>query len=84
MRRLLPALLIAAFGFVPARAQTALSAVESTRGSDATMAELLSKEYEIKSAVPNGSKLIVFMQKGKSGYACEFVNVAKTRCASIN
>lgn len=56
----------------------------ATRSNDATMAQLLSKEYEIKSAVPNGSKLIVFMQKGTSGYACEFVNVAKTRCALIN
>ncbi len=65
-------------------AQTAEIGPNSARGADATMAELLSKEYEIKSAVPNGSKLIVFMQKGTSGYACEFVNVAKTRCASIN
>ena len=65
-------------------AQSIGSGADTGRGSDATMAELLSKEYEIKSAVPNGSKLIVFMQKGKSGYACEFVNVAKTRCASIN
>ena len=56
----------------------------SARGGDATMAQLLSRGYEIKSAVPNGSKLIVFMQKGTSGYACEFVNVANTRCAAIN
>jgi hypothetical protein len=56
----------------------------TTRGSDATMAQLFSKGYEIKSAVPNGSKLIVFMQKGTSGYACDFVNVTKTRCALIN
>lgn len=84
MRRLIPAVLIVASSFVPAMAQTALSSVETTRGADATMAQLLSQDYEIKSAVPNGSKLIVFMQKGKSGYACEFVNVAKTRCASIN
>lgn len=65
-------------------AQTFDTGADSARGSDANMADLLSKDYEIKSAVPNGSKLIVFMQKGKSGYACEFVNVAKTRCASIN
>lgn len=67
-----------------AEAQGLDTGADTARGADATMAELLSKEYEIKSAVPNGSKLIVFMQKGKSGYACEFVNVAKTRCASIN
>ena len=67
-----------------ASAQAFDTGVNSARGADATMTELLSKDYEIKSAVPNGSKLIVFMQKGKSGYACEFVNVANTRCASIN
>ncbi|WP_137135123.1 hypothetical protein [Rhizobium sp. FKY42] len=67
-----------------AEAQSLQTGADTTRGADATMAELLAKEYEIKSAVPNGSKLIVFMQKGKSGYACEFVNVANTRCASIN
>lgn len=66
------------------QAQTLDGAINTTRDADATMAELLSRDYEIKSAVPNGSKLIVFMQKGKSGYACEFVNVTRTRCASIN
>ena len=74
-------LLVSASG---AFAQSGETGANTARGSDASMAELLSKEYEIKSAVPNGSKLIVFMQKGTSGYACEFVNVAKTRCASIN
>ncbi|MFD1744002.1 hypothetical protein ACFSE1_00865 [Rhizobium helianthi] len=69
---------------VSAQAQALDGAINTTRDADATMAELLSREYEIKSAVPNGSKLIVFMQKGKSGYACEFVNVTRTRCASIN
>ncbi|MCO5730645.1 hypothetical protein [Rhizobium sp. SSA_523] len=67
-----------------ANAQSLNGSVQTERGADATMAELLVREYEIKSAVPNGSKLIVFMQKGTSAYACEFVNVAKTRCASIN
>ena len=75
-------LLVLSGGVVAARSFD--TGADSARGAAATMAELLSKEYEIKSAVPNGSKLIVFMQKGKSGYACEFVNVAKTRCASIN
>lgn len=83
VRLLLAASLLSVFTS-SALAQTLNQGADSARGSDATMAELLSKEYEIKSAVPNGSKLIVFMQKGKSGYACEFVNVAKTRCASIN
>jgi hypothetical protein len=83
MRRLVLALLACSVAS-GVSAQTLGNAVSSERGTDATMAQLLSKEYEIKSAVPNGSKLIVFMQKGTSAYACEFVNVAKTRCASIN
>ncbi|MGF9692621.1 MULTISPECIES: hypothetical protein [unclassified Rhizobium] len=85
MRRLvLSAGLVAAALPAVAQSQTGPVDTASRGGADATMAELLSREYEIKSAVPNGSKLIVFMQKGTSGYACEFVNVAKTRCASIN
>ena len=49
------------------------------------MAELLQSGYEIKASVPSGSdKLIIFMQNDKSAYACEFTNVEKTRCGSIN
>ncbi len=57
----------------------------SGQGYSTTMADLLSKGYEIKAAVPNGStKLIVFLQKGTSAYACEFVHATKTRCGSVN
>ncbi|MGE6739242.1 hypothetical protein ACQKGC_03090 [Allorhizobium pseudoryzae] len=83
MARVALALLACLFS-TTAFAQSLGAAVGTERGGDATMAQLLSREYEIKSAVPNGSKLIVFMQKGTSAYACEFVNVTKTRCASIN
>jgi hypothetical protein len=49
------------------------------------IADLLSKGYEIRAAVPNGTtKFIVFMQKGTSAYACEFFTVTKSRCGSIN
>lgn len=84
MDRIALAAIVVASSACVVSAQTFDAGVNSARGADATMTELLSKDYEIKSAVPNGSKLIVFMQKGKSGYACEFVNVANTRCASIN
>ncbi len=49
-----------------------------------TMAQLLSKGYDIKAAVPNGGKFIVFMQKDQSAYACEFQSLTGARCGSIN
>jgi hypothetical protein len=64
-------------------AQTAQPSTETGR-STATMAELVSREYEIKAAVPNGTKFIVFLQKGASAYACEFVTLTKSRCGSVN
>ncbi|MBT9368307.1 hypothetical protein [Rhizobium sp. CSW-27] len=66
-----------------ALAQTSEPSTQSG-GASETMAHLLSREYEIKAAVPNGTKLIVFLQKGTSAYACEFVSVTKTRCGSVN
>ena len=53
-------------------------------GGEATMADLVSRGYEIKAAVPNGGKFIVFMQKDQSAYACEFQSLTGTRCGSIN
>jgi hypothetical protein len=52
--------------------------------ASATMGELLAQGYEIKAAVPNGAKFVVFMQKEQSAYACEFVSVTNTRCGAIN
>lgn len=49
-----------------------------------TMKDLLSEGYEIKSSVANGSKFIVFMQKDKSAYACDFVSLTRSRCGAIN
>lgn len=63
-----------------ALAQTAGSSV-STSG---TMADLLADGYEIKAAAPNGSSFVVFLQKDKSAYACEFVSVTSSRCRTIN
>ena len=50
----------------------------------ASLSQLLADDYEIKSAVPNGAKLIIFLQKKQSAYACEFVSITKTRCGSLN
>ncbi len=53
-------------------------------GTELTMADLVSRGYEIKAAVPNGGKFVVFMQKDQSAYACEFLSLTDTRCGSIN
>ncbi|MEZ2221002.1 hypothetical protein [Rhizobium sp. RCC_161_2] len=53
-------------------------------GTESTMADLVSRGYEIKAAVPNGGKFVVFMQKDQSAYACEFLSLTDTRCGSIN
>ena len=53
-------------------------------GGDSTMADLLSRGFQIKAAVPNGGKFVVFMQKDQSAYACEFSSLTDTRCGSLN
>ncbi|NTF41636.1 hypothetical protein A6U86_02945 [Rhizobium sp. AC27/96] len=57
---------------------------EVTSGGDSTVADLLSRGYQIKAAVPNGGKFVVFMQKDQSAYACEFSSLTNTRCGSLN
>ena len=49
-----------------------------------SMGELLSKGYEIKAAVPNGGKFVVFMQKDQSAYACEMQSLTASRCGTLN
>ncbi|MCV9965624.1 hypothetical protein OIU34_27480 [Pararhizobium sp. BT-229] len=57
-------------------------AMSSSSGSG--MSRLLSQGYEIRAAVPNGTRYIVFLQKDQSAYACEFVSLTSSRCGSIN
>ncbi len=52
--------------------------------SKASMGELLSKGYEIKAAVPNGGKFVVFLQKDQSAYACEMKSLTASQCGTIN
>ncbi|GEM_PF-325529 len=54
------------------------------QSEDSTVADLLSRGYQIKAAVPNGGKFVVFMQKDQSAYACEFSSLTNTRCGSLN
>ncbi|MBP2234848.1 hypothetical protein J2Z31_001340 [Sinorhizobium kostiense] len=65
----------------PAFAQEQVASETSSGGS---MAALLAKGYEIKAAVANGTRYIVFLQKDQSAYACEFVTLTRSRCGSIN
>ena len=56
----------------------------ASQSAVSTMADLVSRGYEIKAAVPNGGKFVVFMQKDQSAYACEFSSLTDTRCGSLN
>jgi hypothetical protein len=77
---LLPAALLLA---PAAMAQTSGSQTTVETAGGQTMAQLLTAGYEIKTSVLNGTQIVVFMQKDKSAYACEFVSVTRSRCAEI-
>ncbi len=51
--------------------------------TQSTMARLLADGYEIKGTAQASSRYIVFMQKEKTAYACQFVTVTTTRCGLI-
>ncbi|OJG00217.1 hypothetical protein [Pararhizobium antarcticum] len=88
MRRLAAAVLGLSLVSCPAVAQETNdeTGVRDTASatSGGSMSSLLAKGYEIKAAVPNGARYIVFLQKDKSAFACEFVTLTKSRCGSIN
>ncbi|HEV7306622.1 hypothetical protein [Ensifer sp.] len=67
-----------------ASAQEGVDSGASAGMRGGSMADLVAKGYEIKAAVANGTRYIVFLQKDQSAYACEFVSVTKSRCGSIN
>ncbi|MQV98372.1 hypothetical protein U8C37_07060 [Sinorhizobium medicae] len=67
-----------------ATAQEDVGSESSAAMRGGAMSSLLSKGYEIKAAVNNGTRYIVFLQKDQSAYACEFVSLTKSRCGSIN
>nr|WP_316653582.1 hypothetical protein [uncultured Gellertiella sp.] len=97
MRAVSATLLLLALAATPVIAQDATPDTQATpdlggkvsgqtsAGAVLTMGQLLDKGYVIKAAVPSGTdKVIIYMQNEKSAYACEFTNVVKTRCGSIN
>lgn len=52
--------------------------------SGGSMGQLLAEGYEIKAAVPNGKRFVVFLQKDSTGYACEVANLSRSVCGKIN
>ena len=84
--RLVPLATLALFAFAStASAQESVDSGATSAGMrGGSMADLVAKGYEIKAAVANGTRYIVFLQKDQSAYACEFVSVTKSRCGSIN
>ena len=97
MRAPVLALLLTVFAASPLLAQDAADAPDaatvakgldgstSGQGTSTSMGDLLKQGFEIKAAVPSGTtNLIIFMQKEKVAYACEFTSLANTRCGSIN
>ncbi|MCA1489875.1 hypothetical protein [Sinorhizobium alkalisoli] len=79
--------LFAALGCLALATTAFAEEVGSASGSGlrgGSMAVLLEKGYEIRAAVANGTRYIVFLQKDQSAYACEFVSLTRSRCGSIN
>lgn len=76
-------LIVAALCLLPALAAAQEDDVAASASGGGTISELVSRGYEIKTATQNGDRTIVFLQKDRSAYACEFVALAKTRCGPI-
>lgn len=67
-------------------AQETMTSGSQTEGaplSAGSIEQLLAQGFEIKAAVPNGSKFIVFLQKEKAAYACEFASLARSKCGAL-
>jgi hypothetical protein len=75
---------IAAFAALLVLSSAQPSMAQTSGGDSVSMKTLLQQGYEIRAAAPNGSQYVVFLQKGKSAYACEFVTLTTSRCGSIN
>lgn len=76
------ALIAGATGAATAQ-QSQLAPSSGDSGSGSSVGKLIEQGYEIKAAVPNGSKYVVFLQREKKAYACEFVTLSSSRCGEI-
>lgn len=89
MRKIILATTALCFLCAPLAAQEAETpntiTTTDTQGDGVSMGSLIDKGYQIKAAVPSGDgKLIIFLQNEKTAYACEFTNLANTRCGTVN
>lgn len=84
LRLALAGLVFVGSGTAYAQSATSTDTGVSDAASPTTMKALLAQGYEIKTAVPNGTSFVVFMQKEQSAYACEFVSLTDTQCGAIN
>jgi hypothetical protein len=57
---------------------------ETPVADGATMGQLIADGYEIKAAIPNGKRFVVFLQKDSTGYACEMATLSRSQCGRIN
>ncbi len=85
MRRLLAVLLLSAAPAATALAQqpAASGAPSGASGGD-TVGALVAEGYEIRAAVQNAGRFVLFLQKDKTAYACDFATVSSSRCEQIN
>ncbi|WP_377288311.1 hypothetical protein [Rhizobium sp. SG2393] len=65
-------------------ASTDAASADSQGSASIGVGALVAQGYEIKAAVRHGDRTVVFLQKDKSAYACDFATLAKSRCGSIN
>ena len=84
LRVALASLVFVGSGTAFAQSATPADPGVSDAASTTTMKALLAQGYEIKTAVPNGTSFVVFMQKEQSAFACEFVSLTDTQCGAIN
>ncbi|MFW8645583.1 hypothetical protein ACOJBO_38130 [Rhizobium beringeri] len=57
---------------------------ETPPAQQSSMGELLSKGYQIRAAIPNGSKFRSVYAKDQSAYACEMQSLTASRCGTLN
>ncbi|WP_137153664.1 hypothetical protein [Rhizobium sp. FKL33] len=58
--------------------------VADSEGAKTEIGKLIADGYEIKAAVPNGKRFVVFLQKDSTAYACEMSSLAQSQCGQIN
>lgn len=82
MFRLLSALVVLASAGAASAAEGDI--VANSDGAKTEIGKLIADGYEIKAAVPNGKRFVVFLQKDSTAYACEMSSLAKSQCGQIN